>query len=818
MKKSRGIAVLVLTLAITVFLGYVTLVGIGQTGSGSARNITTGLDLSGGVSITYQTTTDNPSSSDMSDTVYKMQQRVSQYSTEAQAYQEGDNRITIEIPGVSDANEILAELGKPGSLYFITMEDEDGNTNVTTGDSDSGYVLARDLDEIIESGSVVLEGTDIKEATGGAYTDSSTSSQEYAVELELTSDGTEKFATATEENVGNQIAIVYDEEVLSAPVVNEAITGGQAQITGMESTEEAQNLASFIRIGSLSLELEEVESRVVAAQLGVEAISTSVRAGVIGILIVFLIMIAAYRVSGVVVSLALLIYTFLNLIAINAFDITLTLPGIAGIILGIGMAVDANVIIYARINEEISGGSSVRVAIHNGFSKAFSAIFDGNVTTLIACLVLIWLSSGSVKGFAYTLALSIVISMFTSLVVSRWLANAVYAVGVRDAKFYGKAHSWKHFDFVKKRKTFFIIALVAVLCGPVGMLANSAMGNGALNFGLEFSGGTSTTVTFNEEMTIDEIDTEVTPVVESVTGDSNVQPTKVVGTTQVVIKTRSLSLDERTELNEALVENFDVDEDLIESENISSTISSEMRRDAVLAVVVATILMLIYIWIRFKDVRFAGSAVIALLHDVGVVLTCYALIRISVGNTFIACMLAIFGYSINATIVIFDRIRENLRGRRLVPEEELKDLVNSSISETLTRSILTSLTTFVMVLILYIMGVSSIREFALPLMVGVVAGAYSSVFVTGSLWYFFRTRFGMKEAASVEAKSSGTVSEAGKRGTSGSSDKTGKNVSGEEKTRQNSGNAQPKKKNRKRVQERQAREAQNSSGEETSDK
>ena len=789
MKKSKGIVVLLLTAIITVFLCYTAGIGLGPTGTGSAKNIKTGLDLSGGVSITYQAKDSNPSAEDMSDTVYKLQKRVEQYSTEAQVYKEGSDRIAVEIPGVTDADAILNDLGKPGSLCFITMTDDDGNANFSS--TGSGYVLARSLDEIRESGSVVLEGTDVKDAQGGAFQSDKNSSREYAVSLTLTDEGKTKFADATEENVGKQIAIVYDNQILSAPKVNEAITGGQAQITGMSSVEEAQNLASYIRIGSLSIELEELRSSVVAAQLGEEAIATSVKAGAIGLVIVMLIMIIAYRIPGLVASIALVLYTTLMLITLNAFDITLTLPGIAGIILGIGMAVDANVIIYARIREEIAAGLSVHAAIKSGFSKAFSAIFDGNITTLIAACVLMWLGSGSVKGFAYTLAMGIVISMFTALVISRLVINAVYAIGVRDPKFYGIAKERKVVDFIGKRKIFFVVSIILILCGPVGMLVHSnVIGDKAMNYSLEFSGGTSTNVTFNKEMDIKEIDSEVTPVVEAVTGDKNVQPTKVQGTNQVVIKTRSLDLKEREALNKALEENFDVDTSLITSENISATVSNEMRRDAIVAVIVAAIFMLLYIWFRFKDIRFASSAVLALLHDVLVVLAFYVISRTSVGNTFIACMLTIVGYSINATIVIFDRIRENMRGRKKVEDEKLKEIVNTSVTETLTRSIYTSLTTFVMVAILYVMGVSSIKEFAAPLMVGIIGGAYSSVCITGALWYTMKT-FRKNRVATPAAAAASTKTSAEK------SEKKVKQPSGQQTVQQ-----QPKKKNRKRVAER----------------
>ena len=805
MKKSRGILVLILTAIITVFFCFTAAVGIGPTGTGAARNIKTGLDLAGGVSITYQAKDSDPSSEDMKDTVYKLQKRVEQYSTEAQVYQEGSDRINVEIPGVTDANAILEELGQPGSLCFITQQDEDGNANFQTdANSETGYSLARSLDEIREAGCVVLEGTDVADATGGAIQQQNSSSREYVVDLTLTDEGKTKFAEATKNNVGKQIAIIYDNGVLSAPRVNEAITGGKAQISGMESVERAQELASYIRIGSLSLELTELRSSVVAAQLGEEAISTSLIAGLIGLIIVILFMIIAYRVPGAVAGLSLIFYTATILLTLNAFDITLTLPGIAGIILGIGMAVDANVIIYARIREEIGAGSTVRAAIKAGFSKAFSAIFDGNITTLIAAFVLMWLGTGSVKGFAYTLALGIVVSMFTALVFSRLVINALYAVGVRDEKFYGKTEEKKVINFVGKRKFCFTLSIILILAGPAVMLIHSTTGGKALNYSLEFSGGTSTNVTFNEDLDIKTIDSEVTPVVEEVTGDKNVQPTKVVGTNQVIIKTRALTLNEREALNKALVDKFDVDESLIQAESISATVSNEMRRDAVVAVIVATIFMLLYIWFRFKDIRFAGSAVLALLHDVLVVLTFYAISRISVGNTFIACMLTIVGYSINATIVIFDRIRENLHGSRRL--DEIEEVVNKSITQTLTRSIYTSLTTFIMVAVLYIMGVSSIREFAAPLMVGIICGAYSSVCITGALWLVMKKKIGAGQdtvkAAAAAAPAKKTAQSANTQSAPASN-----------------AQAQPKKKNRKRVQERlaaqeAAKNAENSSSEE----
>ena len=557
------------------------------------------------------------------------------------------------------------------------------------------------------------------------------------MELHLTDEGTEKFAEATEAAVsaGESIGIYYDGEFVSVPTVQTAITDGVASITGMTNWEEASNLAATIRIGGLSLELEELNSQVVGAQLGSEAISTSLMAGVIGLILIILFLMVVYRIPGAAAGWALVLYVELTLVCLNAFDITLTLPGIAGIILSIGMAVDANVIIYARMREEMAAGKSISSSIREGFQKAFSAIFDGNITTLIAAAILYIFGSGSVRGFAITLALGIVLSMFTALVISRLLVNSLYGVGIRDIKWYGRHKERKLIRFVEHRKVYFIISAVLLLAVPVGMIFFHVTQGSVLNYSMEFRGGTSVTVPFNEDYTIEELDAQVQPVIEEVTGDSNIQMTKIMDSNNVMIRTRSLSLEEREEVYASLEENFGVDSSQITFENISATISEEMSRNAAMAVVISILCMLVYIWFRFKDIRFASSAILALIHDIIVVFGVYVFARISVGNTFIACMLTILGYSINATIVIFDRIRENMT---LAKKEPLELLVSKSVTQTLTRSIYSTLTTFVMVFILFLIGVSSIRDFAAPLMVGIAIGGYTSVCLTGSMWFLFK--------------------------------------------------------------------------------
>ena len=776
MKKSRAVISLLLVAAISGLMAYTVLIGFGKGHRGSYHNIKKGLDLAGGASITYQAVGEEPpSQEDLNDTKYKLQRRVDQYSTEAQVYTEGTDRLNIEIPGISgvaETNQILEDLGRPGSLYFIRQTDDAGNQNYQLGVTENGgveYVLTKELDQIIADGDAVVTGTQVTDAKAG-YQQDDMGNKEIVVSLTFDDTGREAFAKATTKafSAGETIGIYYDGHFISVPSVQAAITDGRAVITGESTIEDAENLASTIRIGGLKVELERLRSQIVGAQLGQDAIRTSKFAGLVGFCLVALLMIIVYLLPGFTAVLALIIYILMMAIVLNGFDITLTLPGIAGILLSIGMAVDANVIIFARVREELANGIGVKTAIRNGYSKALSAIIDGNVTTLIAAAVLAVLGSGTVKGFAYTLAIGIVLSMITSLFVTRLLMNIFYGLGLTDKKLYGIGKKRTPIKFVEKRKVFFAISIALVLSGFVAMGVFRATQGNALNYSLDFVGGTSTSVSFNEDMSLEKIESEVIPIFTEVTGDNNVQIQKVAGSNEVIFKSVVLDTDKSTELSNQLVEKFAVDKDSITSETISSTISDEMKRDALIAVAVALVLMLLYIWFRFKDLRFGASSVICLAHDVLVVLAFYAFVRISVGSTFIACMLTIVGYSINATIVIFDRVRENLRQRSR--QQTLEEVVNESITDTLSRSIFTSLTTFFMVFALFIFGVSSVKEFALPIMIGIICGAYSSICLAGSIWYVMRKKADDAARAGIDSKKSGKGTDSDK----GSGSKSGK--------------------------------------------
>ena len=697
-KKSKAILKLIVVLVLTgafCVLGYL-----------NAKNIKLGLDLNGGVSITYQTVDENPTKEQMSDTVYKLQLKAQGYSDEAQVYQEGKNRINIDIPGATDANAILEELGEPGTLEFA---DENGN--------------------------VLLTGDDVKTATAGMTNENN--KKEYVIELNFTEAGARKFAEATKNNVGKRIFIIYNNDVISSPNVKETINGGQASISPIESYEEANNIASTIRIGALPVKLTELRSNVIGATLGVEAISTSLKAAAIGIALVILFMLFVYRLPGLASSIALVLYVGLEIVLLQAFEVTLTLPGIAGVILSIGMAVDANVIIFTRIKEELGNGKATDKAIKAGFEKALSAILDGNITTLIAAAVLYLRGTGTVRSFATTLAIGIVVSLITALFVTRALLNAFYEFGAENPKLYGVKKETKIINFIRFRKVAYSLSALVIVFGFVMLFMNKKNTGYVFNYDLDFRGGSSTTITFDKDMSMAEIDEKVIPLFREATGgNASAQAAKVAGTNEVIVKTRTMTTEERTKLYNSIQDKFSIKEDKIVTENISGAVSREMKVDAVWALAIAIFCMLIYIWVRFRDIKFASASVLALAHDVLVTVTFYAALRWAVGSNFIACILTIVGYSINATIVVFDRIRENIQNGN-VKKKGLDFSVNEAISNTLTRSINTSLTTFISVFCLYLFGVSSIRDFSMPLMVGIVSGAWSSVCIAGPLWYDF---------------------------------------------------------------------------------
>lgn len=408
--KSKGTSfiVLILMCALTIGIAFVAYFGLGSNDLLSFRSIKQGLDLSGGVHIVYEADQESVTKEEMNSAISLIQGRLNRKGyTEAEVAQQGEKRIVVDIPGVANAEEAISEIGQTAMLYFVDM-----NNNVLL----SGAQIADARKDVAD-----VKGNGVPEP--------------YVV-LKFNEEGKEKFAEATTANVGKPIAIVLDDETISSPVVNSPITDGEASITGSFTAEEAEELASLIKAGSLPFKLNILEMNNVGARLGANALSTSLFAGAVGIVVVLLFMLLVYRMSGLAADLALIIYIGLEILVLSAFSVTLTLPGIAGIILSIGMAVDANIVIFERIREEIQKGKSLRSSIDLGFKSALPAILDGNITTLIAAGVLFYLGTGTIKGFAQTLMIGIVISMFTALVITRIIVKSLVGIGLNNPKFY----------------------------------------------------------------------------------------------------------------------------------------------------------------------------------------------------------------------------------------------------------------------------------------------------------------------------------------------------------------------------------------------
>ena len=704
--KNRSILTFALICVFTAILGLISFLGIGPYQVLGVGNISLGLDLRGGVTILYEADIENPTHEDMNAANNLLRRRLDERGyTEATTGREGARQIRVNVPGVEDPERAVAEIGRTARLTFT---DEEGNILLT------GAEVSR-ARRTIDGG----------QAGGGRI----------VVSLDFTSEGARLFEEATRANIGRPLLIFMDDQLVSAPTVNSVISGGSAIIDGGMTgftADEAEDLASAINQGALPFDLIVVSMNSVGAQLGAEALDTSIIAGVIGILLMIASLLAVYKISGLSASIALLSYSFLMLVLISALGITLTLPGMAGIILSIGMALDANVIIFERIREEIATGRTLRSAQKAGYKRALPAVLDCNITTLIAAGALFWQGTGPIQGFAVTLSLGILVSMFTALVLTKFLVNSLIVIGVKNPKWFGAAVAAEEkpgfqLKVVEWRRRYLLFSGLVLLLGIASMFFNLSQDRGIFNLDVEFSGGTS----FQIEMGQPFVNADLAAIVYEVTGQPSPQVQSIGENNHAMIRMHSIDSETRIALIEAISLQYNLVPEAFTYAYVSPTVSADMQRAAVVAVVIACVLMLVYITFRFKDVRMGLSTVITLMHDAFMTIAIFAILRIPLNYAFIAVLLTIMGYSINATIVIFDRLREN-RSRLRVDNAEL---VNISVSQTLRRSVLTSLTTLLMVLSLYIVGVPSIRDFALPIIFGLVFGTYSSVFVAGSVWY-----------------------------------------------------------------------------------
>ena len=705
----RGLAVLVIIAL--VFGWFVTLFGIG--GVDSVKDaLKYGLDINGGVYVVMEAQTDltgDELAELMDQTRAVLDNRVNQMGVaESSVTIEGDKRLRVEIPGVDNAEEAIEAIGRTAKLTFILAD-----------------------------GTIVVDGSNVKDAQ------IATDGSNYKILLEFDSEGAGLFEEGTRKALSgevtssidgvlsNQIAIVLDNEIITHPEVQNVISGGSCEITGGYTKEEASTTAALIRGGALPVELVEIQSSVQTATIGADALDKSIVAGAIGLGIVFVLMLVFYGMLGLIADIALLLYVVLFLWAMVGMGVVLTLPGIAALILSIGMAVDANVIIFARIKEEIAAGKSIRVAVDAGFKNALTTVLDAQITTLIAAVVLFEVGTTSVKGFALTLMIGIVFSIFTAVVVTQ-LFISLLASSKKFAKnkYFGvnedgspKQLLNKTFSFIKHRKVYYIVSVSIIVIGLVFMMI------GGMNYGIDFTGGTNIQVEMGKQVDISEV--------EDTLKDYELDPTIIYageGNTQIVIKTiKSLENAERSEIIDTLGAKYGItQDDVLASEQFGPSVGNELKANAVKAVIIAAIGMLIYIIFRFKSWKYGLSAVVGVAHDVLMVIAFYAIFGFTVNNPFIAAILTLVGYSINDTIVIFDRIREN---KRIHNKDNNETNIDRSLNQTLNRTIMTSLTTLVVMVPLCIMVSSSIREFIIPLMVGVIVGCLSSIFVCSPLYY-----------------------------------------------------------------------------------
>ena len=640
--------------------------------------------------------------------------------TEATVTLTGDNRVTVEIPQITNPEEAVQTLGTTAQLTFI---DADGKEWLT--------------------------GSDIKKATYGygRPTGNEVTDVHY-VQVQFTSEGQKKFAEATGNIAArtdgtNIMAIVMDNQVISSPSVSSQIDSDSCVISGSFTRDSASELADLINAGQIPFSLKQVELRSVGPQLGADAMRTSLIAGAIGIVLVMLFMLIVYRIPGLVASIALCFYMVLEALIFSLVRVNLSLPGIAGIILSIGMAVDANVIIFERVKEELKNGKTVKSAIDSGFKRAFTAILDSNITTLIACAVLFFLGTGTIVGFATTLGIGVIVSMFTALTVTHFLLNRMVDFRIRNPKAYGlrdREAGKQRFAILKNFKIFGGISALLVVTGLVALIL-LPFGKNLFNLSIDFAGGTEMEFNMHTEVTQD-VQTEVSGLFKDATGvDASSVTSSGDGNEDVLIRSTSITSEQRAAVIDKMLEKYSLaDTDILNNNDVSASIGSDLQRSAVICSVLAIVLMMLYITFRF-EMTSGMAAVCCLMHDLLIMLSVYVWLQIPLDSNFIAAALTILGYSINASIIVFDRVRENLRTAR---REDFASVAERSVWQTMGRTINTTLTTLFTIGMVFILGVPSLKQFTLPLIVGILAGGWSSVLLSCSLWNVFRKKFRKK--------------------------------------------------------------------------
>ncbi|KOR79837.1 preprotein translocase subunit SecD [Bacillus sp. FJAT-21352] len=729
-KRSRIVAFFLIALLIFAAMG--------TTSKGILKDIKLGLDLQGGFEVLYEV---KPLSGEkitpevLRATVSSLERRVNVLGVSEPNIQiEGKDRIRVQLAGVKDQNNAREILSTQAKLSFRDYNDKE-----------------------------MMTGADLKE--GGAKQ----TFQENKPVVEVTLKDVNKFKEITQkissmERPTNVLAIWLDFEegkdsikdtssqdnMISAPAVSEVFNTNKVFITGQFTLEEAKELAALLNAGALPVDLKEKYSTSVGAQFGAGALNDTIFAGIIGIALVFIFMLVYYRFPGFIAVVTLSIYIFLTLLVFDWMNAVLTLPGIAALVLGVGMAVDANIITYERIRDELKLGRSVKAAYKEGTKNSLATITDANLTTLLAAAVLFYYGTSSVKGFATTLIISILMSFITAvygtrLFMSLWVNSGFLDkrtgwFGVKKKNIHDLSEKmdlmslptrFDKIDFVKHRKVFYGISIGVTIIGIIFLLVFR------LNLGIDFTSGTRIEIASKDVLTTQQVNAEMEKVgIEK----EDIKDVRLAGqdNKNAVVRTVGvLDKQEIAELKDHFKKNHGAEPNV---STVSPTVGKELAKNAMFALAIASIGIILYVSIRFEW-RMAVPAVVALIHDAFFIITIFSLLRLEVDITFIAAVLTIVGYSINDTIVTFDRIRENLRfSRKIKTVEELENIVNISIRQTLTRSINTVLTVLITVIALMIFGSEAIRNFSIALFIGLICGVYSSLLIASQFWLDLKIR------------------------------------------------------------------------------
>jgi len=697
------------------------------------KRINLGLDLKGGMHLLLKVDTSHLSAEAKSDAadraVEVIRNRIDAFGVREPSIQkQGEDEIVVQLPGITDRDRALDLIGKTALLEFkLVSQDLEKLKEAIAGNVPEGFELKyiqEDNEPILVETQGVLTGDSL--ANANIKFDQS-SFNEPIVSLEFNAEGAKKFAEITTNNIGRRLAIVLDGKVQSAPRIREAIPSGEAVITGRFTPEQAQDLAIVLRVGALPAPMYIEEERTVGPLLGQDSINKGVKASIIGLALVFIFMAVYYLLAGIIANIALLFNFLIILGSLGMLPLlfpgvsaTLTLPGIAGIILSLGMAVDANVLINERIREELAAGRALRTAVENGYSKAFSAIFDSNFTTLIAAFLLFQFGTGPIRGFAVTLTIGLIASMFTAIVVTRTIFELLLNFGLLKNRLpMLKLIGETKLDFISKRHLFYAISLIVILAGVIFYFKK-----GNQVYGIDFSGGQLQEYSFKTAPSLD----NVRKILKELNlTDASIQQFKD-NPRVILIRT---SQDKSRELTNKLKENFPQDDiQILRIEHVGPIAGSHLKNKALLALIWSLVGILIYVAFRFKHFNFAIAGVIALLHDVAIAFGFLVMTGRQIDLLSVTAFLTIAGYSINDTIVIYDRVRENTR---LYRKLSLRELINLSVNQTLGRTLLTSGVTLLVVISILVYGGEVLSNFAFTLLVGFISGVYSTVYIASPL-------------------------------------------------------------------------------------